>query len=100
MHCHFLLQGIFPTQGLNLCILPWQVGSLLLSHFGSLYYNTDGLKFENSQPHVKNQTKKLVIQIFISCRYSHMLLLILIFKYFIYIYSDIAEKFLKMPILP
>ena len=22
--CHFLLQGIFPTQGLNLCLLHWQ----------------------------------------------------------------------------
>ena len=31
--CHFLLQGIFPTQGLNLhllCVLHWQVDSLLL----------------------------------------------------------------------
>ena len=31
--CHFLLQGIFPTQGSNLsllCLLPWQVGSLPL----------------------------------------------------------------------
>ena len=29
--CHVLLQGIFPTQGLNphlLCLLHWQVGSL------------------------------------------------------------------------
>ena len=29
--CHFFLQGIFPTQGLNphlLCLLHWQVGSL------------------------------------------------------------------------
>ena len=29
--CHFLLQGIFPTQGSNpglLCLLQWQVGSL------------------------------------------------------------------------
>ena len=33
MGCHFLLQGIFPTQGLNLhllCLLHWQVGSLPL----------------------------------------------------------------------
>ena len=30
--CHFLLQGIFPTQGLNLCLLHWQVDSLPLSH--------------------------------------------------------------------
>ena len=28
--CHFLLQGIFPTQGLNLCLLYWQSDSLLL----------------------------------------------------------------------
>ena len=33
--CHFLLQGIFLTQGSNLCLLHWQVGSLLLSHQGS-----------------------------------------------------------------
>ena len=25
--CHFLLQGIFPTQGLNLCLLHWQSNS-------------------------------------------------------------------------
>ena len=32
--CHFVLQGIFPTQGLNLyflCLLHWQVGSLPLA---------------------------------------------------------------------
>ena len=39
--CHALLQGIFLTQGSNLCLLcllHWQAGSLL-SHWGSpLYY--------------------------------------------------------------
>ena len=39
MCCHFLLQGIFPTQGLNLCLLHllhwhWQAGSLLLAPLG------------------------------------------------------------------
>ena len=33
--CHYLLQEIFPTQGLNLHFLHWQVDSLLLSHQGS-----------------------------------------------------------------
>ena len=36
--CHFLLQGIFLTQGLNwslLWLLHWQVDSLPLSHHGS-----------------------------------------------------------------
>ena len=36
--CHALLQGIFPTQGLNLHLLGflhWQVDSLSLSHLGS-----------------------------------------------------------------
>ena len=33
--CHFLLQGIFLAQGLNLHLLPWQAGSLPLSHLGS-----------------------------------------------------------------
>ena len=32
--CHFLLQGIFPTQGLNLCLLRWQADSLPLGHLG------------------------------------------------------------------
>ena len=36
MGCHFLLQGIFPTQGLNSHLLPWQAGSSPLSHLGSL----------------------------------------------------------------
>ena len=31
----FLLQGIFPDQGLNPCLLHWQVDSLPLSHNGS-----------------------------------------------------------------
>ena len=38
MSCHFLLQGIFPTQGSNVCLLcplHWQVDSLPLSHLGS-----------------------------------------------------------------
>ena len=30
MGCHFLLQGIFPTQGSNPCLLHWQVDSLPL----------------------------------------------------------------------
>ena len=36
--CHFLLQGIFPTQGLNPYLLPllcWQADSLPLHHLGS-----------------------------------------------------------------
>ena len=33
--CHFLFQGIFPTQGLILCLLHWQIDSLPLSHQGS-----------------------------------------------------------------
>ena len=37
MGCHFLLQGIFPTKGLSLRLLPllhWQVGSLPLAPHG------------------------------------------------------------------
>ena len=36
--CHFLLQGICPTQGLNpslLCLLHWQADSWPLNHLGS-----------------------------------------------------------------
>ena len=33
--CHFLLQGIFPIQELNLPLLHWQADSFPLSHLGS-----------------------------------------------------------------
>ena len=33
--CHALLQGFFPTQGLNPCLLHWQADSLPLSYEGS-----------------------------------------------------------------
>ena len=36
--CHFFLEGISPTQGSNLHLLPllhWQADSLPLSHWGS-----------------------------------------------------------------
>ena len=35
--CHFLLQGIFPTQGWNLCLclLHLQADSLLMHHLGN-----------------------------------------------------------------
>ena len=35
---HFLLQGIFLTQGRNPRLLHWQVDSLLLSHQGSILF--------------------------------------------------------------
>ena len=40
MGCHFLLQGIFPTQGSNPCLLHWQADSLTLSHQGSPVTNS------------------------------------------------------------
>ena len=33
--CHFLLHGIFLTQGSNPCLLHWQADSLPLHHLGS-----------------------------------------------------------------
>ena len=35
--CHFLLQGIFPTQGWNPHVLHWQADSLPLSQQESLF---------------------------------------------------------------
>ena len=35
---HFLLQEIFLTEGLNLCLLHWQMDSLPLSHQGRYMY--------------------------------------------------------------
>ena len=41
---YFLLQGIFPTQGSNPCLLHWQVHSLSLSHQGSLIFMVESIK--------------------------------------------------------
>ena len=35
LDCHFLLQGIFLTQRLNMHLPYWQANSLPLSHLGS-----------------------------------------------------------------
>ena len=35
--CYSLLQGIFLTKGLNLCLLHWQADSLSPSHLGTPY---------------------------------------------------------------
>ena len=53
--CHALLQGIFPTQGLNphlLRLLHWQVGSLPLSHLGSSFPHLflDVWRLDQTQP--------------------------------------------------
>ena len=47
MGCHFILQGIFLTQGSNLCLLPWQVDSLPLSHQGSPNEHTNPIRSES-----------------------------------------------------
>ena len=44
MHCQSLLQGIFLTQGWILCLLHWQVDSLLLSHQGNPYISLHSTK--------------------------------------------------------
>ena len=48
--CHFLLQGIFPTQGLNprlLCLLLWQESSLPLAQMVSQTRGLAKVKSEN-----------------------------------------------------
>ena len=49
--CHFLSQEIFPTWGLNLCLVHWQADSLLLSHQGSP-------RTQNKSPKKKKKKRK------------------------------------------
>ena len=44
---HFLLQGIFPTQGLNLGLLHWQVESLPLKLPGKPSHSSRGWKIQD-----------------------------------------------------
>ena len=62
--CRFLLQGIFPTQGSNPCLLrllPWQVDSLPLCHLESLQVNTNFFgEFDDSL--VKAQASQMLLR--------------------------------------
>ena len=60
MDCHALLQGIFPTQGLNLDLLHWQVDSLPLSHLGSPIIKVDN--FNKNYIEILGYTVFLVIR--------------------------------------
>ena len=40
VNCHFLLQGLFLTQGSNLSFLHWQAGSLPLSRLGTFQFSS------------------------------------------------------------
>ena len=48
--CHFLLQQIFPTQGLNPCLLHWQVDSIPLSHQESPAVEYSAIKKNETMP--------------------------------------------------
>ena len=50
--CHALLQGIFPTQGLNpslLCLLHWQASTLPLAPPGRSYHPYETCNIQNSE---------------------------------------------------
>jgi len=66
--CHFLPQGIFPTQELNphlLCLLDWQAGSLPLAPLGktfkvAMYLKKEATKskvydYAHTDPHLKQK---------------------------------------------
>ena len=57
--CHFLLQGIFPTQGLNLHLLHWQADSLPLSHQGSPDGHDKGKPVASTTYHCRVQEGRL-----------------------------------------
>ena len=47
--CHFLLQAIFPTQGLNQCLLHWQADSLHVCIYMSLYIGAIYIGSDNKE---------------------------------------------------
>jgi len=56
MRCHALFQGIFPTQGLNLCLLHYRWFPLLLSHWGSPQTSMNNLSLFFSGTHIQHFT--------------------------------------------
>ena len=66
--CHFLLQGIFPAQKLNPCLLHLQVDSLPLSHLGSPRVNAIPVKFQQVGV-VYIETFKLSLKFIWKCKW-------------------------------
>ena len=61
--CHFILQGIFPTQGSNsrlLCLLHWQVNSLLLAPPGKPPFQR--LRFGKAIQNVKTMVYTIIFR--------------------------------------
>ena len=58
MGCHFLLQGIFPTQGSKSGLLHWQVDSLPLNHLGSPFVYLTTIRKYLIKYHLQQQTFK------------------------------------------
>ena len=50
-------QGIFLSQGLNLCLLHWQADSLPLSHLGSPNTGDSPINFEKEDSEVNSTVK-------------------------------------------
>ena len=67
MGCDFLLQGIFPTEELNPCLLHWQEDSLLLSPLESPYCIAQGTILSIlKQPIREKNLKKTDTYVFIN----------------------------------
>ena len=62
--CHFLLQGIFLTQGLNPCLLRWQADSLLVRHWGGLGEYTVNVCWMKGQLNKQSRDKHFCLYIF------------------------------------
>ena len=81
--CHVLLQGIFQTQGLNSCLLHWQVDSLMLSHQGSLCRTINLFQLEIFLSHFHSELHQFFFFLFF----------LFFFYYFIIFYFFIFFKF-------
>ena len=87
MGCHFLLQGIFPTQGSNLCLLyllHWPKDSLPLCHLGSPNLKCLIISKRSVNSKKKKEQEQLnlivyqvggrtILRIIISCKFNSIL---------------------------
>ena len=62
MGCHFLLQGTFPTQGLNAHFLHWQAKFLHLSYQRSPSSTDQGLTKSQTESNAKKLNSSELVQ--------------------------------------
>ena len=92
---HFLLQGIFLTEGSNPCLLHWQVDLLPLGHLGSPWRDGIAFKWKLTYFHSEENFLYYILKniLLFSIPEAHMEKILSFLNLYIYLYYHIFIYF-------